>query len=151
MFLTICSPKSSKKRSSLSRTVPRLPLTVSNHPLAHCADLPYALNLSGIEDMKCSATGLALLAMGFLPPAVHAQAPPVQPYIQMPIPGYLQAAPPPRPEYDRGWWEHCEHLRHQAHEMRERLRDTPPYNEERERLEHRRREVYHEREWCGER
>ena len=101
--------------------------------------------------MKFSVTGLTLLAMGALPAAVHAQAPPGQPYIQIPMPGYLQAAPPPHAEHDRGWWEHCEHLRHQAHEIRERLDYTPPYSEERERLEHRLREVYHEREWCGER
>jgi hypothetical protein len=105
--------------------------------------------------MRFSVIGMALLVMGALPPAIHAQAPPGQPYIQIPIPypipGVPQAAPPPRPdwrEHDREWWEHCEHLRHQEHEIRERLAYAPPYSEERERLEHRLREVYYERERC---
>ena len=105
--------------------------------------------------MKFSLTGLALLVMGAFPPTAYAQAPPGQPYIQIPIPfavpGMPQTAWPPRPEpreHDHEWWEHCEHLGHQEHELRERLAYTPPYSEERERLEHRLREVYHEREWC---
>ena len=91
-----------------------------------------------------SLAGLALLVMGAFPRAIYAQAPPG--YIQIPVPF---VAPPPRPEprYHE-WWEHCEHVRHQEHELRERLAYTPPYSEERERLEHRLREVYHEREWC---
>ena len=105
--------------------------------------------------MKFSLTGLALLVMGAFPPPIHAQAPLGQPYIQIPIPypipGAPQAAPPPRPErrgHDHEWWEHCEHLGHQEHELRERLAYTPSYSEERERLEHHLREVYREREWC---
>jgi hypothetical protein len=105
--------------------------------------------------MKFSRTGLAFLVMGAFSPATYAQAPPGQPYIQIPIPfaapGMPQTAWPPRPEpreHDHEWWEHCEHLGHLEHELRERLAYTPPYSEERERLEHRLREVYHEREWC---
>jgi hypothetical protein len=98
----------------------------------------------------------ALLLANAFAAAVYAQpAPPGQPYIQIPIPipGMPQAAPPPpeRREHDREWSEHCEHLRHQEHELHERLAYAPPYSEERERLEHRLREVHYERERCGER
>jgi Winged helix-turn helix len=34
-----------------------------------------------------------------------------------------------------GWREHCEHLRDRKHELRDRLAYTPPYSEERGRLE----------------
>jgi hypothetical protein len=109
--------------------------------------------------MKFSLTGLALLVIGACPPAIYAQAPLGQPYIQIPIPfvvpGVSQTAPPPRPEpreqHDDEWWEHwehCEDLRHQEHGLRERLAYTSPYSEARERLEHHLREVYREREWC---
>ena len=108
--------------------------------------------------MKTSFAALAaLLLTSAFPQAIYAQAPPPgQPYIQIPIPipGIPGVAPPPRPEgreHDREWWEHCEHLRHQEHEIRERLAYAPPYGEERERLEHRLREVHYERERCGER
>ena len=109
--------------------------------------------------MKTSFAVLtALLLASAFPPVVYAQpAPPGQPYIQIPIPipipGMPQAAPPPPEprERDREWWEHCEHLRHQERELHERLAYAPPYSEERERLEHRLREVYYERERCGER
>jgi hypothetical protein len=104
--------------------------------------------------MKFTLTGLALLVISAFASAIYAQAPPGQPYIQIPIPfavpGVPQTAPPPR-ERDHEWWEHCEHLRHQAHEIRERLSYTPPYSEERERLEHRLREAYRERERCPDR
>ena len=36
-------------------------------------------------------------------------------------------------------------------ELHERLAYAPPYSVERERLEHRLREVHYEREWCGKR
>ena len=109
--------------------------------------------------MKTSFTVLALLLLASaFAPAVYAQpAPPGQPYIQIPIPipipGMPQAAPPPpeRREHDREWWEHCDRLRHQDRELHERLAYAPPYGEERERLEHRLREVRCEREWCRER
>jgi hypothetical protein len=118
----------------------------------------YGVETEQWRNMKFSVTGLALLVMGAFPSAIYAQAPPGQPYVQIPIPylapGVPPAAPPPRPEWrerDHEWWEHCDHLRHQEHELRERLAYTPPYSEERERLEHRLREVYHERERCPER
>jgi len=82
----------------------------------------------------------------------HAQGPPPgQPYIQIPIPGIPGVGPPPPPPQEReyrGWREHCEHLREREHELRDRLAYTPPYSEERARLEHRLREVHYERERC---
>jgi len=103
--------------------------------------------------MKISSAVLAaLLLTGAFAHAVYSQVPPGQPYIQIPIPmPVMPQAVPPRPErreYDRGWWEHCEHLRHREHEIRKRLAYAPPYSEERERLEHRLREVDSERERC---
>ena len=74
-----------------------------------------------------------------------------QGYIQIPIPGIPGVGPPPPPPergYDREWREHCEHLRDREHELRDRLAYAPPYSEERERLEHRLREVHYEREQC---
>ena len=50
--------------------------------------------------------------------------------------------------YDRERWEHCERLRDREHELRDRLAYAPRYGEERERLEHRLREVHYERERC---
>ena len=104
--------------------------------------------------MKTSFAVLAvlLLTSAFLQ-AVYAQTPPPgQPYIQIPIPipGIPGVSPPPRRdrEYDREWWEHCERLREREHELRDRLAYAPPYSEERERLEHRLREVHYEREQC---
>jgi hypothetical protein len=105
---------------------------------------------------RLAALAALLLASAF-PSVVYPQAPPGQPYIQIPIPipipGMPQAAPPPpeRREHDREWWEHCQRLRHEERELHERLAYTPPYSEERQRLEHRLREVRYERESCGER
>jgi hypothetical protein len=45
-------------------------------------------------------------------------------------------------------WEHCERLRDGEHKLRDRLAFAPRYGEERERLEHRLREVDYERERC---
>jgi hypothetical protein len=45
-------------------------------------------------------------------------------------------------------WEHCERLRDREHDIRERLAYAPSYGDERERLEHRLREVHDEREQC---
>jgi CVNH domain len=56
-----------------------------------------------------------------------------------PAPGY---GPPPRYSEER-----CEHLRHEEHELRDRLAYTP-YGEERERLEYRLNQVHGEREQC---
>jgi hypothetical protein len=91
------------------------------------------------------------LASSFPQAAVHAQGPPPgQPYIQVPIPTLPGFGPQPRqePNYDRERWEHCERLRDREHDIRARLDYAPPYGEERERLEHRLREVHYERERC---
>ena len=93
------------------------------------------------------------LASGFPQAPVFAQGPPpVQPYIQVPIPVIPGFGPQPRqePGYDRERW-HCERLRDREHDICERLAYLPPYSEERERLEHRLREVHYERERCGDR
>jgi hypothetical protein len=102
--------------------------------------------------MKFSFAALAVLLLSSeLPRAVCAQAPPPgQPYIQIPVP-WVPGVGPQRRDYDRERWEHCEHLRHQEHEIRERLAYAPPYGEERGRLEYRLREVHYERERCGDR
>jgi len=104
--------------------------------------------------VKTSLAALtALVLTNAFPQAVYAQyAPQGQPYIQIPIPqipGMPGVAPPPRRDerdYNRERWEHCERLRDREHELRDRLADAPPYSEERQRLEHRLREVHYERE-----
>jgi CVNH domain len=72
-------------------------------------------------------------------PAAPAPPPGPPPPPGYPAPGY---APPPR--YSE---EHCEHLRHEEHELRDRLASTP-YGEERERLEYRLGQIHSEREQC---
>ena len=105
--------------------------------------------------MKFTFSALAVLLFSIaLPQAVYAQAPlPGQPYIQVPVPWVPGVGQQHREQgdYDRERWEHCEHLRHQEHEIRERLAYAPPYGEERGRLEYRLREVHYERERCGDR
>lgn len=79
----------------------------------------------------------ALLIAGGVPlTALYAQAPPGQPYIQVPIPQIPGVTPQPRGDqgYDR---EHCERVRDREHELRDRLAYAPRHGEERERLEHR--------------
>ena len=61
-----------------------------------------------------------------------------------PTPGY---APPPRYGEEHGYRERCEGLRHEEHELRDRLAYTP-YGEERERLQYRLGRVQAEREQC---
>jgi hypothetical protein len=61
-----------------------------------------------------------------------------------PAPGYV---PPPRYGDDRGYWQHCERLRHEARELRNRLAYTP-YGQERERLQYQLGRVQAERERC---
>ena len=61
-----------------------------------------------------------------------------------PAPGY---GPPPRYGEEQAYREHCEHLRHEEHELRDRLAYTP-YGEERERLQYRLSQVHEEREQC---
>jgi hypothetical protein len=75
------------------------------------------------------------------PPPTEAQYAPGPGY---PAPGY---APPPRYGEGRGYWEHCEHLRHEEHELRDRLAYVP-YGAERERLQYRLGQVHAEREQC---
>jgi hypothetical protein len=92
-----------------------------------------------------------LLASAFPEGAGYAQGPPPgQPYIQVPIPQIPGVTPQPRGDqgYDRERWEHCERLRDREHELRDRLAYAPRYGEERERLEHRLREVHYDRERC---
>lgn len=80
------------------------------------------------------------------PPWQHeAQAYPPPP-TGYPPPGYGQP-PPPRYGDERSFREHCEHLRHEEHELRDRLAYTP-YGEQRERLEYRLGQVHSEREQC---
>lgn len=98
-----------------------------------------------------AALSAVLLASAFPQAPAQAQAPPRgQPYIQVPIPGIPGAGPQRRDEraYDG---EHCGRLRETEHDLRGRLAYAPPYSEERERLEHRLREVRDERERCADR
>jgi hypothetical protein len=101
--------------------------------------------------VRFAAFAALLLATPF-PQLGHAQVPPPGgPYIQIPIPGIPGVGPSPPPQergYNQDWREHCEHLRDREHELRDRLAYTPPYSEERGRLEHRLREVHYEREQC---
>jgi hypothetical protein len=62
-----------------------------------------------------------------------------------PAPGY--APPPPHYGEERAFWEHCAHLRHEEHELRDRLAYVP-YGGERERLEYRLHQIHAEREQC---
>jgi CVNH domain-containing protein len=62
-----------------------------------------------------------------------------------PGPGY--APPPPRYGDGQGYREHCERLRYEEHELRDRLGYTP-YGEERERIQYRLGQVRSERERC---
>jgi hypothetical protein len=106
--------------------------------------------------MKITSVAFFTLALASAWPQerTHAQGPPPgQPYIQIPIPGIPGFGPQPRqaPGYDRERWEHCERLRDREHDIREHLAYAPPYGEERERLEHRLREVHYEREQCRDR
>jgi hypothetical protein len=61
-----------------------------------------------------------------------------------PGPGY---GPPPRYSEEQGYRERCEGLRHEEHELRDRLAYTP-YGEERERLQYRLGRIRAEREQC---
>jgi hypothetical protein len=73
------------------------------------------------------------------PPPREAQAP------AYPGPGYAPQPGPPRYGEERGYRERCEGLRHEEHELRDRL---APYGEERERLHYRLGQVHNERERC---
>ena len=102
-------------------------------------------------NITCTAFAAALLVAGaFFQPA-HAQAQIAVPGVGQvtvgqppsPPPGYGQAPPP---GYSRQA-EHCEHLRHREHELREQVAYAP-YGPERARLEHRLREI-HEAQGIG--
>ena len=105
----------------------------------------YSLMKLGKMTMQVRFAALAaLLLVGAVPQLGRAQG-----YIQLPVPGIPGFSPPPPQEREyRGWREHCEHLRDREHELRDRLAYTPPYSEERARLEHRLHEVHYEREQC---
>jgi hypothetical protein len=124
------------------------PISSANVSGRKVLDKPLLLTETWKMTMKIRFAAVAafLLASAF-PQLGHAQG-----YIQIPIPGIPGVGPPPPPPqergYDRGWREHCEHLRDREHELRDRLAYAPPYSEERERLEHRLREVHYEREQC---
>ena len=101
--------------------------------------------------LRFAALASLLIAGGVPQTSLHAQAPPGQPYIQVPVPpGIPGVTPPPRRDqgYGRERWEHCDRLRDREHELRDRLAYVPRYGEERERLEHRLRQVHYEREQC---
>ena len=75
---------------------------------------------------------------------------------QYPAPGYAPPpaytapgyGPPPHYGDDHGYREHCQNLRHEEHELRNRLAYTPPYSREREQLQYRLGQVHTERERC---
>ena len=83
------------------------------------------------------------------PPPREAQAAPYPAPGYAPPPGYPNPgyAPPPRYGEEHGYRERCEGLRHEEHELRNRLAYTP-YGEERERLQYRLGQVHNEREQC---
>jgi len=89
-----------------------------------------------------------VLASGFSPLALA--------QVQFGVPGVGevtvgQPPPPPPPAYGpppaRSYGEHCEHLSHREHELRERVAYMP-YGPERARLEGQLREAREEREQC---
>jgi hypothetical protein len=61
-----------------------------------------------------------------------------------PAPGY---GPPPRYGEEQAYRERCERLRHEEHEIRDRLADTP-YGPEREQLQYRLGQIHAERGQC---
>ncbi len=66
-----------------------------------------------------------------------------------PAPGYSRPGygPPPRYSEEGSYRERCQRLRHEEHEIRDRLAYTP-YGEERERLQYRLGRIQAEREQC---
>jgi CVNH domain len=83
------------------------------------------------------------------PPSREAQAPAYPGPGYAPQPGYPTPGygSPPRYGEERGYRERCEGLRHEEHELRDRLAYAP-YGEERERLQYRLGQVHNEREQC---
>jgi hypothetical protein len=88
----------------------------------------------------------AILLTGAFSQLGHAQGPPGQPYIQIPIPGIPGVGPAPPQENIEGGGSIATTFRDREHDLRDRLAYTPPYSEERGRLEHRLREVHYQRE-----
>jgi hypothetical protein len=96
------------------------------------------------------ATFSAIVFVSGFSPLAHAQA-------QIPVPGVGEVTigrpppPPPPPGYGQappsGYAEHCEHLRHREHELRERVAYMP-YGPDRARLERQFEEVQNERDQC---
>jgi hypothetical protein len=84
-----------------------------------------------------------------LPPLREAQAPGYPAPGYAPAPGYPAPGYGPPPHYGE-YRERCEALRHEEHELRDRLAYTP-YGGERERLQYRLGQVRAERERCGRR
>jgi CVNH domain len=85
-----------------------------------------------------------------VPPPRQGAVPPYPGAGYAPGPGYAAPGygpPPPRYGGEQAYWERCEGLRHEEHELRERLAYTP-YGEERERLQYRLGQVHAEREQC---
>lgn len=112
----------------------------SSLDIAHCA--------GNIENrngrLKCNRGAAGMLLPGGRPPAYVGPG--------YPAPGYSPGYPPsgyPAPRYgeEGGHRERCGSLEHRAHELHERLEHTP-YGEDRERLEHRLREIDYQREEC---
>jgi hypothetical protein len=83
------------------------------------------------------------------PPTRQGAASPYQGPGYAPAPGYPAPGygPPPRYGQEQAYRERCEGLRHEEHELRDRLAYTP-YGEERERLQYRLGQVHNEREQC---
>ena len=91
------------------------------------------------------------------PPPRQAQASPYSGPGYAPGPGYVPGpgyapnpgyqAPPSRYGEDHAYWEHCQRLRHEEHELRGRLAYAP-YGPEREQLQYRLGQIHAERERC---
>ena len=84
-----------------------------------------------------------------VPPVRQAQAPGYPAPGYAPPPGYPTPGygPPPRYGQGQGYWEHCEHLRHEERELGQRLAYAP-YGPEREQLQYRLGQVHAERQQC---
>jgi hypothetical protein len=85
-----------------------------------------------------------------VPPPSRQGASPTYPGPGYPPPSGYPAqgyGPPPRYSGEYAYRERCEGLRHEEHELRDRLAYTP-YGEERERLQYRLGQVHTEREHC---
>jgi len=120
-------------------------VTELHHPERCAGDIA---NINGILQCQPSAARPGTPGPGYGPA-------PAPGYGPGPAPGYSPGpgGPPPGygPEHREGWQERCEHLRHRAHEIRERLRQYLSSDERREQ-EHRLWETREEyrNDRCGE-